>query len=209
MPKISEDQRQARRRQILTAAWKCFSQRGIHATSMEEIIREANLSAGAVYLYYKSKDELILAAISTYTEELRGLLIPILMREEASPPAEFVREITRTITSHTRRRGLNLNAIILMCWGEAQSNEKVKDLIAGFQKKYLDALTRVVRQWQKRGEITAKGKPAEVGQAIHSFFLGFIVQSALIGKIDSNAAARGVGGLIASRPTSRGATNKR
>src|SRR5271163_2830596 len=169
MPKISESQRQARRDQILAAAWRCFSRRGIHATSMEEIIREANLSAGAVYLYYKSKDELIMAAITVYTEELRALLLPILIREEASPPIVFVREITQTIASHTQRKGLDLNVIILMCWGEAQSNAKVKDLIAGFQRKYRDALITVVRQWQKRGEITTEGKPAEVAKAMHSF----------------------------------------
>jgi TetR/AcrR family transcriptional regulator, transcriptional repressor of aconitase len=81
MPKISDQQRQARRDQILAATWRCFLRKGIHATSMEEIIREANLSAGAVYLYYKSKDELIFAAISTYMAELRGLLMPILMKE--------------------------------------------------------------------------------------------------------------------------------
>jgi len=46
MPKISEDQRQARRDQILTASWRCCTRRGIQATRMEEIVREANLSAG-------------------------------------------------------------------------------------------------------------------------------------------------------------------
>jgi AcrR family transcriptional regulator len=34
-----------------------------------------NLSAGAVYLYYKSKDELILAAIATYIQKLRELYL--------------------------------------------------------------------------------------------------------------------------------------
>jgi TetR/AcrR family transcriptional regulator, transcriptional repressor of aconitase len=62
---------------------------------MEEIVREANLSAGAVYLYYKSKDELILAAIATYIQKLRELLLPILTREDAFPPSVFVRELTK------------------------------------------------------------------------------------------------------------------
>jgi AcrR family transcriptional regulator len=198
MPKISEDQRQARRDQILAAAWRCFSRRGIHATSMEEIIREADLSAGAVYLYYKSKDDLILAAISTYTAELRAILLPILTREEALPPAIFVREIARAIASHTKRKGLNLNVIILMCWSEAQSNPKVKELIAGFQIKYREALTAIVRQWQKRGELTQQGKPTDVGKAMLSLFLGFIVQSALLDELDPDTAARGFAGLIAS-----------
>jgi AcrR family transcriptional regulator len=78
MPKISEEKRQARRDQILTASWRCFSRRGIHSTSMEDIIREANLSSGAVYLYFQSKEELCLAAFSSAFQEMRLLLVPIL-----------------------------------------------------------------------------------------------------------------------------------
>src|SRR6516165_9825143 len=103
MPKISDQQRQARRDQILAAAWTCFFRKGIHATSMEEIIREAGLSAGAVYLYYKGKDELIFEAISTYMADLRAKLMPILMKEETMQPSAFIYEVTSAIAKHTRR----------------------------------------------------------------------------------------------------------
>jgi AcrR family transcriptional regulator len=196
LPKISEEQRQARRDQILAATWRCFFRRGIHGTSMEEIIHEAQLSAGAVYLYYKSKDELILAAISTYMATLRGLLIPILAKEEASAPLEFVYEITSTIEKHTKRSEIDLNIVILMCWSEAQSNQRVKALISGFQANYRSALIRVVQQWQKRGLLKSQGKPDELAKALLSFFLGFIVQSALLGEIDARTIARGLEGLL-------------
>src|SRR5215471_15145243 len=98
MPKISDKQRQVRRDQILAAAWRCFSRSGIHGTSMEEIIREADLSAGAVYLYYKGKDDLILAAISTYMAKLRDLLLPILAKGEVLDPPELAKEITAAIS---------------------------------------------------------------------------------------------------------------
>jgi TetR/AcrR family transcriptional regulator, transcriptional repressor of aconitase len=196
MPKISDEQRQARRDQILAAAWRCFARSGIHATSMEEIIREADLSAGAVYLYYKGKDELILAAIETYMSELRGLLLPLLTMETPLPPAAFAREITAAISSHTRRKGLDLNVIILMCWSEAQSNPKVKKFVAGFQLKYREALVRVVHIWQKQGHLAKTGTPEDIGKALLSFFLGFIVQSALIGRMEPATAARGMAGLI-------------
>ncbi len=196
MPKISDEQRQARRDQILAAAWRCFSRRGIHATSMEEIIREADLSAGAVYLYYKGKDDLILAAVSTYMAELRGLLLPILSKGEMLGPPEFAREITAAILSHTQQKELDLNGIILMCWSEAQSNAKVKELIAGFQLKYREGLTRIVRQWQKRRCLSNAGKPEDIGKALLSFFLGFIVQSALLGEINPKTAGRGIAGLV-------------
>src|ERR1700761_4728882 len=82
MPKISEEQRQARRDQILAASWRCFARRGIHSTSMDDIVREADLSFGAVYLYYKSKEELIHAAFISAFNEMRGLTVPVLASED-------------------------------------------------------------------------------------------------------------------------------
>jgi TetR/AcrR family transcriptional regulator, transcriptional repressor of aconitase len=197
MPKISEEKRQARRDQILAASWRCFSRRGIHSTSMEDIIREANLSAGAVYLYYKSKDELIFAAFSSAFEEMRALLVPILTREEAYPLPVLVRQITKVITLHAQRDKLNFGVAFLMGWGEAPFNPKVKELIGGGQELYREALTAVVRKWQERGDIPAEAKPGNVARVMLSFFLGFIVQSAMIGGIDPDSVSKGFESLIA------------
>jgi TetR/AcrR family transcriptional regulator, transcriptional repressor of aconitase len=197
MPRISEDQRQARREQILAAAWRCFASRGIHATSMEEIIREAELSAGAVYLYFKGKDELILVAISTYMARLRDMLWPILSREEAPPPLEFIDEVTSIMARHTRRGDIKLNTVILMCWSEAQTNPQVKSVIVTFQVSYRAALTQMVGKWQKSGEMDSSSDPKDVAKALLSFFYGFIVQSALLGEVDPKTMARGMEGLIA------------
>jgi TetR/AcrR family transcriptional regulator, transcriptional repressor of aconitase len=196
LPKISDEQRQARREQILAAAWRCFFRKGIHATSMEEIIREAELSAGAVYLYFESKDKLILAAISTYMATLRELLLPILTKPESSPPLEFIHEITSAMEKHIKRSEIDLNVVILMCWSEAQTNQQAKELISGFQVNYRAALRLVVRQWQKRGQLKSQGKPDDLAKALLSFFLGFIVQSALLGELDSKTISRGMKGLL-------------
>ena len=199
MPRISEEKRQARRDQILAASWRCFARRGLHSTSMEDIVREANLSFGAVYLYYKSKDELILAAFSSAFQEMRALLVPILTREEAYPLPVLVRKITRVITLHAQRDKLNFGVAFLMGWGEAQFNPRLKELVSGGQLLYREALTAVVRKWQKRGDIPAETKPANVAKVMLSFFLGFIVQSAMIGKIDPDTAAEGFEGIISSQ----------
>jgi BetI-type transcriptional repressor, C-terminal len=115
----------------------------------------------------------------------------------------FVRELTKAIVSHTQRNDLDLNVVMLMICSEAQSNPKVKELLADAQRKYRDALTGVVRKWQKGGNIAAKGTPASIGKAMLSFFLGFIVQSAMIGGIDPDTAAKGIEGLISSQSPPR------
>lgn len=71
MPKISKEAKAQRRRQIIEAAKTCFSQRGFEQTSIDDVCEYANLSKGAVYLYFKTKDELIWAIIDAQAERLR------------------------------------------------------------------------------------------------------------------------------------------
>jgi len=59
MPRVSEDHLTARREQILAAARRCFLRKGVHNTSMQDLIGEAGMSVGAVYRYFRSKDEII------------------------------------------------------------------------------------------------------------------------------------------------------
>jgi AcrR family transcriptional regulator len=49
----------SRRDQILGAAAITFARSGFHGTSMQEICQEARMSPGAVYRYFRSKEEII------------------------------------------------------------------------------------------------------------------------------------------------------
>lgn len=69
MPRISPEKLEERRQQIRAAAARCFARKGIQATTMREIFAEAGLSAGAVYNYYRTKDELIADGITASTAE--------------------------------------------------------------------------------------------------------------------------------------------
>src|SRR3954451_13259143 len=65
VPRVSEEPLIARREQILAAARTCFLSQGLHNTSMQDLIQEAGLSVGAVYRYFKSKNEIINAIATT------------------------------------------------------------------------------------------------------------------------------------------------
>ena len=64
MPKVTEEHVEARRRQILSAALRCFAREGFHRATMQDIFREADLSPGAVYSYFNGKDELMMAIVA-------------------------------------------------------------------------------------------------------------------------------------------------
>lgn len=208
MPKISEAQRQARRDEILAAVWRCFLRKGVHGTSMEDLIRESGLSAGAVYLYYKGKHEIILAAIATYMDQLRGLLMPVLTREEPLSPLPFVHEMISALAKHTKRESIDLNAVILMGWAESQTNPAVKALVTGFQTKYRAALADVVRKWQQCRHVDVSADPEAVAKALLAFFLGSIVQEALLGNASAETLTRGIDGLLRSGTPQRASESK-
>ena len=62
MPKVTDEYRAARRQQIIDAAYRCFARKGFHQATMRDIYAEANLSPGAVYHYFDSKDAIIQAS---------------------------------------------------------------------------------------------------------------------------------------------------
>jgi TetR/AcrR family transcriptional regulator, repressor for uid operon len=59
MPRLKPETQAARRAHILDAAERCFARAGFHATTTSDICKEAAISAGALYVYFASKEELI------------------------------------------------------------------------------------------------------------------------------------------------------
>lgn len=51
-------EKDARRRDILRAAIRCFAKRGYDATSLDDVARHAEVAKGTLYLYFPSKADL-------------------------------------------------------------------------------------------------------------------------------------------------------
>ena len=60
-----------RRNQILDAAATIFATRGFHVTTIADIARAAGIANGTIYLYFKSKGELLLGLLDRMTEHVR------------------------------------------------------------------------------------------------------------------------------------------
>lgn len=68
-----EREKEARKRQILSAARRLLFEKGIRSTSINQIARTAELGVGTIYFYYQSKEEIF------YSLQEEGL--EILFRE--------------------------------------------------------------------------------------------------------------------------------
>ena len=69
------------RQQIMSAAVKCFCERGYSETSIADIMNEAGLGVGTFYNYFASKEELLFAMLERIEDEL----IEIAEKEKHSP----------------------------------------------------------------------------------------------------------------------------
>ncbi len=85
---------EARRNQILDAAWGCFARDGYHGTSMQDIATEAGLSAGAIYRYFDGK-EAVLHAINQRSQEMGRTLVEA-ARSHTDSPLDALSTIGKT-----------------------------------------------------------------------------------------------------------------
>jgi TetR/AcrR family transcriptional repressor of uid operon len=74
MPKLTPATQAARRAHILDAAELCFARSGFHRTTMQDICKEAGISAGALYIYFASKEALIAGIAERDRAKLAGEL---------------------------------------------------------------------------------------------------------------------------------------
>jgi AcrR family transcriptional regulator len=210
MPKISEERREARREQILDAARACVLEHGLEAVSMEMIIARSGLSTGAVYRYFKGKDEILGAAVAAATGEIGAAVAPILAGPAPGPPAELVERLLAAWVSYSRggvgaAAGIDRMPVALHGWSYAQTDPELKAALQANLRGFRGLCVPLIKQWQTDGLVAASAEPDAVAQLILSICLGFVAQRSLTGDADpaahqaaltalaQPAAARGLG----------------
>ena len=181
MPKVSEEHLAARRRQILDAALVCFSRSGFHQTSMQQIFEEAGLSPGAVYRYFKSKDDIVAAIAS---ETLARFAAAVQSGPPGGPDVVLGRLLDAIEAVELRDERLRL---ALQVWGEAMFNPR----IAGFVRHAVDAL-------QER--IAAELPEPDQARVLVTIAQGSVVQRNLYGDEFDSGEFRAAALALLSQP---------
>jgi AcrR family transcriptional regulator len=70
MPRLAAETKVARRQQLIAAAWRCVADRGFQSLTVDEVCAEAAVSKGAFYLYFESKQDLLLGLLEDEAAEI-------------------------------------------------------------------------------------------------------------------------------------------
>ena len=177
MPKITEAKRESRRQQILDAALTCFSRNGFHSTTTADIVRESGVSQGTLYLYFKTKDDII-AALADDRHQGEAY-INALARSEQDPlqglallTEIYGRSLKDPHRTHMRRVGVQ-------GWGEALRNPSVHESAVAGMTAVRQAIVRLVERGQNAGEFRTDIDPEAVARILIATFQGLTLQTTL------------------------------
>lgn len=138
-----------RKTQILDAATKVFSRMGLYQARMDDIVAESGLSKGALYWYFKSKDEIITAILESLFNremtELQGLL------EIEGPVSERLLEFTRHTAAEIKMM-THLAPILYEFYALAFRNKAVRKALQADLRRYLTLTGPLIQQGIDRGE---------------------------------------------------------
>ena len=198
MPRVTQQYRDARRRQILEAAGRCFAENGFHSTSMQDFFAASGLTAGLVYRYFRSKDELIATLAGDALEQLHDAVEEAIGADELPSIEEVLSRLLRTIDDLDAREGMARVAV--QVWGEALRNPTVGPIATAGVVRLLAALERLIRAEQAAGRLDERLDPPGAARALYAFLPGFILQRALDPTLDraifEQAALALVGGRL-------------
>jgi AcrR family transcriptional regulator len=87
-----------RREEVISAAAEVFAKQGFHATSVQDLTEATDLTAGGLYHYIGSKDQLLVQICNDLMEPLLGQAHAIIA--EKSPAEEQLRRLVRAWLLH-------------------------------------------------------------------------------------------------------------
>lgn len=152
VPRVSAAHEQEVRDRILAAALRVFSEKGYHNATIADVVRESGLSVGAIYTYFRGKDELI--RLSCDQIATRGLDQLAERLAPATSTAERMAIAIRLyVESIDQYEGAPGQITLLQAWAEADREPVVREMLAARRERLVGAGRYILAQGVASGEL--------------------------------------------------------
>jgi TetR/AcrR family fatty acid metabolism transcriptional regulator len=178
-----------KRERILRAAVKVFAKNGFHATRVSEVAKAAGVADGTIYLYFKSKDELLVSLFEDRVERLLAFMREELPKAEGAPD-KLRRVIEMQLGLLEGERDLAEVITVIL----RQSTKLMKEYAAPRVMAYLDAIARIVAEGQAQGDFRSDVSPHMVARSLFGALDGIALTWAL-GRAEQGGLVRAAGQL--------------
>ena len=144
-----QDVSDERKQQILDAAEEVFTQKGLDLARMDDIAEETGLSKGALYLYFKSKEDLIIAILDRI---FQGAFKQLEARKGGESSAtEAISQFTEDAIRDYKLM-LRLMPVAYEFLALAFRNKTVQKALKQYFHHYMDVLVPIIQRGIASGE---------------------------------------------------------
>ena len=168
-PRVPKAYLQARRSEILEAALKCFMEKGFHNTTMQDIYAAANLSPGAVYNYFGSKEDIVAAAAEMSLARNSSMIASA----ASGNPDDALANASRFFLAFAKQVDLaGIASVDFALYSEANRNPRIREALRASQDTIIVKLVELVKHNQRLGVFNADLDAAAISRALSSILIG-------------------------------------
>ena len=146
---------------ILRAAIDIFAERGYFNAQVADVARAAGVAAGTVYLYFKSKDDLL---ISIFERSMRDGLSR--GREAVANLADPPERLRRLARGHLARLGSDRNLAVVFQVELRQSTKFMERFSSTLLRDYLGLIREAIADGQRQGIFRPDIKPTSAAKML-------------------------------------------
>jgi len=144
--KTSRNGASGKRESILRAATRVFARNGYFNSKVADIAREADVADGTVYLYFKSKEEILHSIFDQNMAE--AIAAGRILIEKLKDPGEKLRRIA---TLHLERLGADRDLAVVFQVELRGSTKFMREFSAAGFAEYLSLLRQTFEEGQRSG----------------------------------------------------------
>jgi AcrR family transcriptional regulator len=152
MPKVVPSYKAEARARIVDTAKRLFVSRGYRRTTMEDVAEALGVSKGALYLYYRSKVEILREIQAQNRRQARQWMDEALERP-GEAAATFFRSFEEVFDRWADREQIALYFEVL---GEASHDDEIRSTIRVDHREDLKSLRRFLAELRRRGVLPSR-----------------------------------------------------
>lgn len=136
------------RTRIIETAWRLFHEKGFRDTTINDIIREAEISKGTFYYYFRSKDDMLDTLSDVFDTEYERIV-----GEFAEDMSSFDKLVELNYRMHTFIND-NIDYRLLSYLYSTQIIKEHTSSLLDRNRYYFRLLEQIIEDGRKKGELT-------------------------------------------------------
>ncbi|MBT2678285.1 TetR/AcrR family transcriptional regulator [Bacillus sp. ISL-35] len=184
-PIVSEEYKERKRQEILQSAHACFAKKGFESSTVDDIVAQSGLSKGAIYNYFKSKDEIYLALMEGQTSESGTKFAKaIAERHTALEKLDFL--VDAYLANDPNDAENKDQALVHFEFRlySTRNPELKKSLTERYKDFFISLLAGIIKEGQVSGEFNSQLDPATYADIFWAMVNGVTLQATILEDFD-------------------------